>query len=80
MRISVVSLILAVGPMLVVSPAILAQTAAPPATARPQPASHPADLTGIWLRVRGQPNFRFTLEDPPLTPWALEIYRRKSDG
>lgn len=80
MRISVLSLILAVGPMLVVSPDILAQTAAPSATARPQPASHPADLTGIWLKARSEPTFRFSMEDPPLAPWALEIYRRNRQG
>ncbi len=80
MRIRFLSLILVLGTALVVPPIILAQSPAAPGTGVPLTVSHPADLTGIWLAARDELSFRFSPDDPPLTPWALEIYRRNRQG
>ena len=80
MRSGLLGLMLLIMAALVASPASLAQTPAGSGTARTPTVGHGADLSGIWLAARDEPSFRFTLEDPPLTPWAMEIYRRNRQG
>jgi len=79
-RVRFLNWMLALLTVLGVSPVILAQTAAPAGTTQPRTVTHAVDLSGIWLKARSEPTFRFTLEDPPLAPWALEIYRRNRQG
>ena len=46
--------------------------------ARPEPPSPPApprDLTGVWMS-RGNVGQSFTKEEPELTPWGLEQYKK----
>jgi hypothetical protein len=61
--------------IVVLSPALFAQTSG-------QPARTPLDLTGTWQQVEGKTMFRWTAldEDPPLQPWALEMYRKAREG
>ena len=42
-------------------------------------APHVPDLSGVWMRNDVWRN-SFTIEDPPLQPWAMEIYRRNRGG
>ena len=49
--------------------------------ARSAPA--PPDLSGLWMRkdvVPGVWRNGFNMEDPPLQPWAMEIYRQRRGG
>ncbi len=68
-----------------ISPAIFAQTTATSA-AKPHTAAAPADLSGVWRRVRRAPDkarkytiyelaFSITNVLPPMTPWAKEKYK-----
>jgi len=67
--------ILTVVAVLAFSPVILAQTATQSRAATP-------DLSGVWDLVRepGASGRRFSLEEPPLQPWAMEIYKRNRAG
>jgi len=72
--------ILAVVAVLAFSPLLLAQTATQSGAATP-------DLSGVWDLVRELgAGGRFSaqkylyLEDPPLQPWAMEIYKRNRAG
>ena len=67
------------------SPAIFAQTA-PAAAAKTHAAAAPADLSGVWRRVRRAPDkarkytiyelaFSLTNVLPRMTPWAEEKYK-----
>src|SRR5262249_57886278 len=57
------------------APISFAQTSA-------QPARTPLDIAGIWQQVEGEGMLRWTPpnEDPPMQPWALELYRRARGG
>ncbi len=68
---------LAVMAALAITPVILAQTAAQWGAAKTMP-----DLSGVWNLVpeQGGAGSRFILEDPPLQPWAMEIYKRHRAG
>jgi len=48
----------------------------------PQQARTPLDLTGTWQQVTEKTMFRWTAldQDPPLQPWALEMYRKAREG
>jgi len=70
---------------LFISPAIFAQTIAPAVAAKTQAAAAPADLSGVWRRVRRAPDkarkytiyelaFSITNVLPPMTPWGQEKY------
>ena len=71
-----ISSILAAVTAIALSPAILAQT-----TEQSEAATATPDLSGFWERERRagesvDPAFRrFSMEDPPLQPWAMEIFR-----
>ena len=47
-----------------------------------QPARTPLDIAGIWQQAEGETMLRWTgpNEDPPLQPWALEMYRKARGG
>ena len=67
--------ILSVATALVLSPLLFAQT-----PTRPEAAKSTPDLSGIWSPPRGHRlTQRFREEDPPLQPWALEIYKVNRD-
>jgi hypothetical protein len=59
----------------VLSPALFAQTSG-------QQARTPLDITGTWQQVVEKTMFRWTAldQDPPLQPWALEMYRKAREG
>ena len=40
---------------------------------------HVPDLSGVWMRNDVWRN-SFAIEDPPLQPWAMEIFRRNRGG
>ena len=63
----------AVAAVLAFSPVIFAQTATQSRAATP-------DLSGVWRGTGGDPSGRFTKEEPPLQPWAMEIYKRNRAG
>ena len=65
--------LLAMGVVFAFSPVILAQTAPESQAATP-------DLPGVWEGARGGPRGRFSREEPPLRPWAMEIYQRNRAG
>ena len=77
MRNRYLGLILAVMAALAIKPVILAQTAAQSGAAKTIP-----ELSGVWDLVRepGASGRRFSLEEPPLQPWAMEIYKRNRAG
>ena len=61
---------------LVLSPVLFAQT-----QTRPQAARSTPDLSGMWMLPRGDRlALRFGAEDPPLQPWALEIFKKNREG
>ena len=47
--------------------------------ARPQAKATP-DISGIWIQAPGKLTRRFSAEDPPFQPWALEIYKDNREG
>ncbi len=62
--------------VLAISPVILAQTAVQAGATGAIP-----DLSGLWTTVRGEAgSFRFSLEEPPLQPWAMEIFKANRGG
>ena len=76
---------------LVFSIAVHAQTSRPAKTGQSKTASPVPDLSGIWVEAGapgsgiklapGAMNFRrFTKEDPPLQPWALEKFKYNREG
>ena len=67
--------ILTVAVALSLSPALWAQTSARPEVARNTP-----DLSGIWIQSPGRLQGRFSAEDAPLQPWALEVYKANRQG
>ena len=67
--------ILTVAAAFSVVPALWAQT-----SARPAPAKETPDLSGIWIQPPGTLNRRFSAEEAPLQPWALEIYKANRQG
>src|SRR2546428_14178774 len=67
--------ILTVAAALSLSPALWAQTSARPEVARNTP-----DLSGIWIQSPGRLQGRFSAEDAPLQPWALEVYKANRQG
>ncbi len=76
MRSRFVGLILMEAAVLAFAPVILAQTATQSGAATP-------DLSGIWERAtRGGdvPARRFSMEEPPLQPWAMEKYKAHREG
>jgi len=77
MRNRLMGSILAVMAAIAITPVILAQTAAQSGAAKTMP-----DLSGVWNLVPepGWAGSRFILEDPPLQPWAMEIYKRHRAG
>jgi hypothetical protein len=84
MRIRFLGVILAVAVVLAVSPGTLAQTAAQSGAAKAQAAAPKADLSGVWEWAGetkgGGSRRRFSMEDAPLQPWALEIYKANRKG
>ena len=72
------ALILAVM-VLVFSPGMFAQTVAQSGAAKTAP-----DLSGIWMQGGGISGegaiHRFTMDEPPLQPWALEKYKANRAG
>src|SRR2546422_10288646 len=52
------------------SPLLWAQT-----PARPEAAKNTPDLSGMWIQEPGKLTRRFSADDAPLQPWALEIYK-----
>jgi len=56
-------------------PAALAQTSAASGSAGKTP-----DISGMWMQPQGRLTRRFTAEEPPLQPWALEIYKDNREG
>ena len=59
-------------------PVLFAQS---PTRPRPEAAQNPPDLSGMWMQPRGERlALRFRPEDPPLQPWALEIYKKNRNG
>ena len=66
-------LILAMVAVLALAPVMLAQTTQQSGTA-------PPDLSGVWTQTGRHPSGRFTKEEPPLQPWAMEIYKRNRAG
>ena len=67
--------ILTVVAVLSFSPVLWAQT-----SARPEAAPNGPDLSGIWTQQPGRLSRRFSGEDAPLQPWALEIYKANRGG
>jgi len=67
---------LAVVVVLAISPVIFAQTAAQPGVTEASAAASPPDLSGVW----GGGGVLFSVEEPPLQPWAREIYSRNRRG
>ena len=65
--------ILAVVAVLALAPVMLAQTPQQSGAASP-------DLSGVWTQTGRHPSGRFTKEEPPLQPWAMEIYKRNRAG
>jgi len=58
------------------SPLMFAQTATQPEATKSTP-----DLSGMWILPPGDRlTHRFREEDPPLQPWALEIYKVNRQG
>jgi hypothetical protein len=57
------------------SPFLRAQT-----SARPEAAKNTPDLSGIWVQQQGRLSRRFSAEDAPLQPWAVEIYKANRGG
>jgi hypothetical protein len=56
-------------------PVLWAQT-----SARPEAAPNTPDLSGIWIQPPGRLTRRFSAEDAPLQPWALQIYKVNREG
>lgn len=70
---------------LVLSPVLFSQTPAPrgntEAAALPRTSEGKPDLSGVWASARGGGRGgRFTMEDPPLQPWAREMFLRNREG
>ena len=68
---------------LALSPLALAQTStAPPRPAKPraQAAKSQPDLTGIWQPPSDGLHRRFSPEDAPMQPWALEAFKANREG
>ncbi|PYS15570.1 MAG: hypothetical protein DMG17_14340 [Acidobacteria bacterium] len=57
------------------SPLLWAQT-----PARPEAAKNTPDLSGMWIQEPGKLTRRFSADDAPLQPWALEIYKANRGG
>ncbi|MCZ6750802.1 MAG: hypothetical protein O7E51_03120 [Acidobacteria bacterium] len=76
--------ILAVAAALAVAPLLLAQTAQQSGAGMARTAAPKADLSGVWLWASenegGGSRRRFSLEEPPLQPWAMEIYKTNRAG
>ena len=53
---------------------------APQAAAQSSGAKTTPDLSGIWIQAQGKLSRRFSAEDPPLQPWALDIYKDNREG
>lgn len=53
---------------------------APWAAAQSGAAKTTPDLSGIWIQQRGKLSRRFSAEDAPLQPWALDIYKDNREG
>jgi hypothetical protein len=67
--------ILTVAAALSFSPVLWAQT-----SARPEASKNTPDLSGTWIQSPGSLNRRFSAEDAPLQPWALETYKANREG
>ena len=67
--------ILRVATALALSPLLFAQT-----STRPEAAKSTPDLSGMWIQPQGRLNRRFSAEDAPLQPKALEIYKVNREG
>jgi len=63
---------LAAAAALAISPAGFAQA--------PSGSSKTPDLSGMWIQPPGKLTRRFSAEDPPFQPWALEIYKDNREG
>ncbi len=77
-RHSLMGWILAVVAVLAFAPVLFSQTAAEPEAAKARP-----DLSGNWVLIiePGDPDEKqFSLEAPPLQPWAMEIYKANREG
>jgi hypothetical protein len=74
-RDSWISRTLKLAAVVAISPALFAQSSG-------QPARTPLDIAGTWQQVTEKTMFRWTAlnEDPPLQPWALEMYRKAREG
>ena len=66
---------LRVATALALSPLLLAQT-----STRPEAAQSAPDLSGMWMLPPGRLTSRFSAEDAPLQPWALEMYKVNREG
>ena len=66
------------------APVLPAQTARPSAAATPQAAAPQPDLSGVWVRLPAARQISitdlFAPEEPPLTPWAQELYKLARQG
>src|SRR5262245_4186681 len=67
--------ILAIAAAFSFSPFLRAQNSAPPGAAKNTP-----DLSGIWIQQQGRLSRRFSAEEAPLQPWALEAYKANHGG
>ena len=60
--------------VLAISPVLFAQTAQ-------QSGAATQDLSGMWERIDSQTDSRrFSLQEPPLQPWAMEIFKANRGG
>ncbi|MCH8268702.1 MAG: hypothetical protein O7A06_01805 [Acidobacteria bacterium] len=66
--------------ILAAAAAVLSLSSVIQAQTAPQSRAATPDLSGIWSGIRGDPNGRFAQEEPPLQPWAMEIYKRNRAG
>jgi hypothetical protein len=74
MRKQMIGLVLALVASLAISPFALAQTADQPGMAKAETSAPPADLSGLWIRLRDPShasiNLDFGKAISPMTPWA----------
>lgn len=76
---------LTVAAALAISAPMLAQTPTAPPGPRPAKrgsklAKTPPDLSGTWMPPADGLHRRFSLEDAPMQPWALEKYKANREG
>ena len=83
MRNRLLGSILMVAAVLAIAPDMLAQTAAQPGAATARAAASKPDLSGVWawaLKGDSGGRRRFNMEEPPLQPGAMQIYKTNRAG